>query len=107
LQDSLRAVGKTLVYASPFSSFKFKGTKIPSSKLRRVMYRHSLSAALFYESDFTRKNNKKSMGLVSDRTSLIPSVLFLQQLKVRTGNHILNHGIRRDRFLLPLGTHLP
>jgi hypothetical protein len=34
------------------------------------MYRHSLSAALFYESDFTRKNNKKSMGLVSDRTSL-------------------------------------
>lgn len=33
--------------------------------------------------------------------------LFLQQLKVRTGNHILNHGIRRDRFLLPLGTHLP
>lgn len=70
MQDSLRAVGKTLVYASPFSSFKFKGTKIPSSKLRRVMYRHSLSAALFYESDFTRKNNKKSMGLVSDRTSL-------------------------------------
>jgi len=34
------------------------------------MYRLSLSAALFYESDFTLKNNKKSMGLVSDRTSL-------------------------------------
>ena len=37
----------------------------------------------------------------------IPSVLFLQQLKVCTGNHILNHGIHSDRFLLLLGTHLP